>query len=73
MIGPKIICNACGSACNNVVGFCDECLEMFLEHEFSICTLCDAGFKRDNHGLHLSAAGGYAGKCTAPGGNPREL
>lgn len=64
--GPNPICAGCGEPMK-VWGkpICDDCLIATGVEPVEFCALCETGLKTDKHGLHLTKAGGYAGKCTA--------
>lgn len=66
MNGPNPICAGCGELMK-VWGkpLCDKCMCVAGMEPTEYCALCEAGLKTDKHGLHLTKAGGYAGKCTS--------
>jgi predicted amidophosphoribosyltransferase len=71
--GPNPICAGCGEIMK-VWGkpICDKCLSASGVEPAEFCALCEGGLKADKFGLHLTKAGGYAGKCTANGNTSSE-
>lgn len=68
MNGPNPICSACG-ALMKVWGqpFCDSCMGHWSGPPVEHCLFCEQGRPRDRTGLlHLTATGGYMGKCDNP-------
>lgn len=65
MNGPRIVCHLCQRPTQNINGFCDGCLT--VDNVVERCLYCEQGRPRDKTGLlHLTATGGYMGKCDNP-------
>lgn len=65
MKAPRPVCAACGEPTNWSKPICDRCASMAGVPPQDYCALCEAGLKVMPTGLHLTKAGGYAGRCMA--------
>lgn len=64
MNGPRIVCAGCGSPTSGINAICDGCMGADSGPPVTRCLLCEGGNKANRWGLHLTASGGYMGKCT---------
>lgn len=62
---PQLICAGCAKPTSIGKPVCDDCISLFAEVGHPVCMLCDAGMLRDAQGMHHTAGGGHAGRCTA--------
>lgn len=68
MTGPKVVCAGCGSETTLKKPVCNRCMEISEDIAEPVCHLCDQAYALDKTGnLHVTAAGGYMGKCLAAG------
>lgn len=66
---PRPICAGCEKPMN-VWGkpICDDCLRATGEVPRPYCPLCEVGLLVNQHGIHTTKTGGYAGICAAQHG-----
>lgn len=83
MNGPQVVCAGCGAPTSIYAPLCKECARNYVElvGEIPTCVLCESRewpinsttvLPADKFGIHYTATGGYAGKCTAMSANSIE-
>ncbi len=75
MIDPQVVCAGCGAPTSIYAPLCRQCARNYVElvGKIPTCPLCESiewPMKApirpaDKFGIHYTATGGYAGKCSA--------